>query len=124
MKVACIQLTSGENYNKNVKNIILYIKKSISNNADLIITPEVSSLITKNKNLLDKFTFKMSEDPLLHKIKLISKKYKKWILIGSIISKSGNKLKNRSIVVNPSGKIIKYYDKINMFDVKLNKNEI
>ena len=52
MKVACIQLSSGENYNKNIKNIIFFIKQAIKNKADLIITPETCSIITSNKKIL------------------------------------------------------------------------
>ena len=65
----------------------------------------------------------MDEDPLIKKIKNISKKYKKWILIGSISIKDKKKLKNRSILIGPKGNLVKYYDKINMFDVKVSKKE-
>ena len=54
MKVACIQLSSGENYNKNFKDIIKYINQAIKNKADLIITPETSSLMSADKNNLFK----------------------------------------------------------------------
>ena len=57
------------------------------------------------------------------KIREVSKKYKKWILLGSICVKVKNKLRNRSILVGPNGKIFKYYDKINMFDVKIPNKE-
>ena len=123
MKVSCIQLSSGENYNQNIKDIIKYINKSINQKADLIITPETSSIITIDKKKLQKFSFKMSKDPLIKQIKKISKKHKKWILIGSLSIKVGRKLRNRSILIGPEGNIVKYYDKINMFDVKIKKNE-
>ena len=121
MKVACIQLSSGENYNKNFKDIIKYIYKAISNNADLIITPETSSLISSNKKYLQKYTFEVRKDPLIKKVKYIAKKNKKFILLGSIVVKDKKKLKNRSIVIDQRGKIIAQYDKINMFDVKISK---
>ena len=123
MKVSCIQLSSGENYNKNIDDIIKYLIKSINQKADLIITPETSSIITTDKKKLFKFSFKMSDDPLIKRVKKISKKYKKWILIGSLSIKVGTKLRNRSILIGPKGNIVKYYDKINMFDVKITKNE-
>ncbi len=123
MKVACIQLSSGENYNKNFKSIIKYIHEAIKNKSDLIITPETSSIITSNKKILYANTFTMKNDPLIKEIKKISKKFKKWILIGSLPIKDGRKFRNRSIMINPKGKIAKYYDKISMFDVKLTKKE-
>ena len=49
MKVACIQLNSGENVKINIKQTIYFVKKAIKNNSDLIITPEATSLITDNK---------------------------------------------------------------------------
>ncbi len=123
MKVACIQSSAGENYNKNFKQIIRLINQSIKNKADLIITPETTSLITNNKQLLYKNTFRMKDDPLIKKIKEIAKKNRRWILIGSLPIKEKNKYRNRSIMVNPSGKISAYYDKIKMFDVNLPNKE-
>ena len=69
MKVACIQSSAGENYNKNFKQIVKLINQSIKNKADLIITPETTSLITSDKKILYKNTFKMNADPLIKKVK-------------------------------------------------------
>ena len=124
MKVACIQLSSGDNYKVNFKNIIKFINQAIKHKSDLIITPETSSIMTSNKKLLYSNTYSMNKDPLINEIKKIAKKFKKWILIGSLIIKDGKKFRNRSIMIGPTGKIIKYYDKISMFDVKLSKKEI
>ena len=99
MKIACIQLSSGENYDSNFKDIFKYINQSIKNNSDLIITPETSSLMSSNRETLFKYSFEMNKDPILKKIREISKKYKKWILLGSICVKVKNKLRNRSILV-------------------------
>ena len=123
MKVACIQLSSGENYNKNFKQIISYINQAIKNKSDLIITPETSSIITNNKKILFNNTYPMDKDPLIKKIKKISKQNKKWILIGSLPIKDKNKYRNRSIMIGPKGNIVNYYDKIKMFDVKLQNKE-
>ena len=123
MRVACIQLNSGEDYNKNCDDIINFIYQSIKKKADLIITPEVSTLVTKNKNILKKYSFKMNKDPFVLKIKKICKINKKWILIGSLPIKDKKFYRNRSIMVGPNGKIVKFYDKIKMFDIKLNNKE-
>ena len=92
MKVACIQLSGGENYKKNFNQTINYIKKSIKLGADLIITPETTSIITSNLKILTQNTFTMQTDPLLKEVKKISKKNKKWILIGSIAVKDKKKI--------------------------------
>ena len=123
MKVACIQLSCGENYNKNFKQVIFYINQAIKKKADLIITPETTSIITSDKKILYKNSYSMSKDPLVKEIKKISKKNKKWILIGSIAIKDKNKYRNRSIMIGQRGNIAAYYDKIKMFDVKLSNKE-
>tara|TARA_A100001015_G_scaffold307432_1_gene403331 strand:+ start:94 stop:885 length:792 start_codon:yes stop_codon:yes gene_type:complete len=124
MKVACLQLSSNKNYRANVSIAIKLIKEAINKNCDLIITPEATTIISSNPLDYDKYTFSMKSDPFIKKIKIIAKKYKKWILIGSLFVKNRGKLRNRSVMINPSGNISSYYDKINMFDVNLNGKEI
>ena len=124
MKVSCIQLSSGENYQKNLKKYLYFLKKAIYKGADLILTPETTSIITDNKNILLQNSYSMNEDVFIKETKILCKKFKKWVLIGSLPIKDKNKLKNRSIMINSKGKIVSYYDKINMFDVKLTKNEL
>ena len=65
----------------------------------------------------------MNTDPLIKKVKEIAKTNKKWILIGSLPIKDKKKYRNRSIIINSKGKIVTYYDKIKMFDVKLPNKE-
>ena len=84
MKIACIQLSSGENYESNFKDILKYVNQAIKNKSDLIITPETSSLMSSSREILFKYSFEMNKDPILKKIREVAKKYKKWILLGSI----------------------------------------
>tara|TARA_B100000787_G_C16113065_1_gene259008 strand:- start:115 stop:900 length:786 start_codon:yes stop_codon:yes gene_type:complete len=123
MIVSCIQLSSGENYKYNLKKYLYFIKKSIDKNADLILTPEMTSFMTDDKKKLLKNSYTMEKDLFVQKTKILCKKFKKWILIGSLPIREKKKLKNRSILINSDGKIVCYYDKINMFDVKLGKKE-
>ena len=123
MRIVCIQLCTGQNYTKNLNCVLKLIKKSVEKKADLIITPEATSILSNDTNKILKYSFSMKEDPLIQEVKKISLKNKKWILIGSLFIKDKKDLKNRSILINPKGKIQTYYDKINMFDVKLSDKE-
>ncbi len=122
--VSCIQLTSDNNLYTNLEKTTDYILKSIRNGADLIITPENTSLFTLNhKELLEKAE-PMKSNFFLDSISKISKSYKKWVLIGSLPIKLSKKLLvNRSVIFNPQGDLVNYYDKIHMFDVKLSSSE-
>ena len=123
-RVSCIQLKSNDNIRFNLKKTEKLILKAIKQKTDFILTPEVSSLFSLNKKQLLKACTNMQDDIYLNGIKKIAKKYKKWILVGSLIIKiNKNKLVNRSVLIDKNGKIKSYYDKIHMYDVILSKKE-
>tara|TARA_B100001057_G_scaffold243993_1_gene244308 strand:- start:1123 stop:1920 length:798 start_codon:yes stop_codon:yes gene_type:complete len=122
--VSCIQLRSNNNINKNLQSTKKLIFQAVKQKTDFIITPEVSSLFSLDKKRLLKICTSMKDDIYLNGMKILAKKYKKWILIGSLIVKvSKNKLVNRSVLIDKKGKIRTYYDKIHMYDVVLSKRE-
>ena len=123
-KVSCIQLKSNNNIINNLDRTKKLIIKAVNQNTDFIVTPEVSSLFSLNKKNLLNISTSMKHDIYLKGIKRLAKKYRKWILIGSLIIKiPKNKLVNRSVLIDRNGKIKTYYDKIHMYDVVLSKRE-
>jgi predicted amidohydrolase len=123
-RVSCIQLKSNNNIHFNLKKTEKLILKAIKQKTDFILTPEVSSLFSLNKKQLLKICTSMHKDIYLNGIKSLAKKYKKWILVGSLIVKvNKKKLVNRSVLINPKGLVVSYYDKIHMYDAKLSKKE-
>ena len=123
-RVSCIQLKSNNNILYNLKKTEKLISKAVKQKSDFILTPEVSSLFSLEKKHLLKICKSMKEDIYLNGIKKLAKKNKKWILIGSLIIKvSKNKLVNRSVLIDKTGKVRTYYDKIHMYDVVLSKKE-
>ena len=122
-RVSCIQLCSSDCIKNNLERTEKLIKKAVNQKANLIITPEVSSKFSLNKKKLLEVATTMKNDSYLLGIKKLAKKYKKWILIGSLIIKDKKKLLNRSVLINSKGKIKTFYDKIHMYDAKLSKYE-
>jgi len=123
-RVSCIQLKSSDNLLYNLKRTQILVKKAINQKADFILTPEVSSFFSLNKKQLLKKCTTMKKDKYLIGIRKMAKNYKKWILVGSLIVKEKkNKLVNRSVLINPKGFIVTYYDKIHMYDAVLSKKE-
>jgi len=124
LKVSCIQLRSNNNIDYNLKRTKKYFLKAVKQKADFILTPEISSLFSINKKQLLKICTSMNQDIYLKGIKELATKYRKWILVGSLVIKvSKNKLVNRSVLIDRNGKIRSYYDKIHMYDVTLSKKE-
>ena len=123
-RVSCIQLKSNDNMKNNFLKTEKLIKKAVKQKTNFIITPEVSSLFSLDKKKLLRICSTMNNDEYLLGIRRLAKRYKKWILVGSAIIKLNSKrLVNRSVLINKRGKIVTYYDKIHMYDVKLSRKE-
>ena len=106
-----------------------FLEKSFNNTLKfkphLICTPECSNIITNDKNYLISNAPYQNTCPVLKMAKDFAKKNKVTINLGSLLLKVKNqrKLVNRSYFINNNGVIEKTYDKIHMFDVKINKKE-
>ena len=122
-RVSCIQMCSSDCIKDNLKRSEKLIKKAVSQKCNLIITPEVSSKFSLNKKKLLQVATTMNKDSYILGVKRLAKKYKKWILIGSLIIRNKKKLLNRSVLIDDKGKIKIFYDKIHMYDAKLSKSE-
>jgi len=121
-RVSCIQFCSSKDVKKNLYISKKLILKAIKQKSDFIITPETSSLFGLNRKQLLQTATVMEKDIYLNGIQELAKKHKKWILT-CVVTKEKNKIKNRSVLINPKGSIKTYYDKIHMFDVTLSKKE-
>lgn len=122
-KVACIQTSSGENPDKNISNLEKLFNRAFKKKPDLICLPECVSLLTDSNKILIKYN-RRDCNKFIKYISFKAVKYSCYILIGSVAyKKKNNKFYNRSIMIGPSGKMLAHYDKINLFDVSLSKQE-
>ena len=122
-KVSCIQLCTSNDVEYNLKRTKKFFLQAVRQKTNFVLTPEVSSKISLNKKLLLKSASSMEKDIYLKEMKSLARRYKKWILIGSLILKIKNKLVNRSVLISSKGKVQCYYDKIHMYDAKLSSKE-
>lgn len=123
LKVAAIQMTSGSNKEKNLKQAEKLINIAAKNKPLLIALPEVFNF---RGNLNDAaLTAEKIPGKSTKLISRLAKKYKSWILIGSLMEKIKSKKPfNTSVLINPQGKIVAKYRKIHLFDIKLKGKEI
>ena len=121
INVSCLQTSSFSDPLKNIKQIKPLLLEAKKRNSELVCLPECSGIISNSTNLLKKFC---SNNIYLDFIKGVCKKFNFFIIIGSIpVRTSGKKFFNRSYVIDNKGNIVDYYDKINLFDVVLDKGE-
>ncbi len=125
LKVSQIQFEAKPTPYENAKILSKYYKKTLIFKPDLICTPECSNIITNNRNHLFYYSTFQEECPILKMSQSFAASNKVSINIGSLLlkTKNGKKLVNRSFFINKDGKIKATYDKIHMFDVKINKHE-
>ena len=126
LKVCLVQIEGRETPELNSKLLKKYLTTSLKFIPDIIFTPECLNVITSKKAHLKKVATTQNNCPVLHECINFAKKHNKFISVGSLLLKNNNskKLVNRSFFINNEGKIISHYDKIHLFDVKINKKEI
>ena len=122
-KVACIQISSGVCFEKNLRDLDKLFKIAFKKKPKMICLPECVALLTNSKPDLDIFCETESRF-FLDYLKNIARKNDCFILVGSCAYKGfKNKIFNRSILIGSSGKLLIHYDKINLFDVKISSKE-
>ena len=123
-KVACVQLNSGQSVNRNLNQTLKFLTKAVKLDANLILTPEITNIVSLNREHLLKETYSEKKDPCLNMAKEFAKDNSVWIILGSIIVKDNNmRLFNRSYLINNKGIITSKYDKIHMFDAIISSKE-
>ena len=121
-KILCFQTKSSKDPHKNI-NMLEEIFKSVSVEVDLICLPECVAVFSDEKKTINLFLNKFRES-FFNLIKQQAVQRKCCIQIGSIPEKfNDKKFVNRSYVIDEKGSCNSFYDKINLFDVKLNDSE-
>ena len=121
--VTCLQTNSSERPEKNIKMLEQAFSRPQVQDSDLICLPECVAIFSDSKKKINDFNDNWYQ-VFLNFISKKAKKMNSFVLIGSLPhKKKNNKFLNRSILVNNLGEVISYYDKINLFDVYLDKNE-
>ena len=121
-KIICLQTKSSKHPHKNIIMLEDLFNK-LSTKVDLICLPECVAVFSDEKKHINLF-LKKFKDQFFNLIKQQAIKKKCCIQIGSIPERyNQNKFVNRSYVIDEKGKIDSFYDKINLFDVKLNDYE-
>ena len=85
---ACLQLTSSSDIYKNLKETIDLSNKAIDKGAFLISTPEVTNIISLDRQKLKKSVFLEKDDPFLIEFTKIAKKNQYGYCLALLLSKT------------------------------------
>lgn len=117
---ACIQMRAGCDVAANIADVSALIMEAAGKGADLILTPEMTSLLETKREALFAKVHEEKNDATLAALRALAAQKRIWLLIGSLPLKfSDTKLVNRSFLIAPDGVVMARYDKIHMFDVDL-----
>lgn len=122
---ALIQTTSGRDPSATVNAILPQIEESVRQGADFVMLPETAGMMEPDsKQLWEKAKPESDTEPLARFCEA-SAKAGVWMLVGSLVVRAdgGDKLANRSFLIDDTGVIQARYDKIHLFDVELSSGE-
>ncbi|MDP0489035.1 MAG: carbon-nitrogen hydrolase family protein, partial [Fusobacterium sp. JB020] len=115
MKVALIQMKVLEKKDDNMKKAALKIKEAASKNVDLVMLPEMFNCPYETKNFP---IYAEEENGKSDRfLASLAKKYKVYLIAGSMPERENGKIYNTSYIYSPEGLKIGKHRKIHLFDI-------
>jgi deaminated glutathione amidase len=126
MRAALVQLCSSDDPVANLPATERLVREAAGAGARLVLTPEVTNVVSTSRARQDEVLRREEEDPTLARLRAVAAETGIWLAIGSLALKSDDpqgRFVNRQLLVAPDGAIAARYDKIHMFDVELGGDE-
>jgi deaminated glutathione amidase len=126
MRIALAQMTSGIDPAENARALETAISKAASGGAAMLFTPEMSGLLDRNRERAAANIADEDSDAVLERVRAAAAQAGLWVALGSLALKgegASNRYVNRSLLIDPNGRVVARYDKIHLFDVDLATGE-
>lgn len=124
--VAAVQIASTPDIQFNLENASEWIAKAAKNGVQIAVLPEefISLSLTPEEKLAMAETYQ--HGPLQDALSKIAQKNKIWVIGGTLPLKTSdkNKVTSSCLVWNDRGEPVGRYDKIHLFDVMVDEDEI
>jgi predicted amidohydrolase len=126
MRAALVQMCSSDVPAENLSQAERLIRKAAAEGAALVLTPEVTNIMSASRARQEAVLETEEADPTLARLREVAAETGVWLLIGSLALKTEDpdgRFANRSLLIAPDGSVTARYDKIHMFDVDLDGGE-
>ena len=124
LRAAVVQLRTPATLAAALDHAAPLVRRAAGEGASLIITPEASNILQRDRALLFEQLTTLDRDPVVQGLAALAAELKVRVLIGSaLVLREDGGSANRSVLVGPDGTIEATYDKIHMFDVDLPTGE-
>ncbi|WP_448585893.1 carbon-nitrogen hydrolase family protein [Thermaurantiacus sp.] len=120
LPIGLVQTTTGLDTSANAEALAGAATALARAGAKIVFTPEMCGLLDRNAPRLEAAAVPEAEAPALRALAAVARAEAVAIAIGSLAVRApGGRLRNRSLVLGPDGRILARYDKIHLFDVDL-----
>ena len=103
------------------------IREGAAGGAKLILTPEATNFVIRDRARRDAVLTPVDQDEVVGKLRALAGELGVWLLIGSVIVRSGvegdDRAANRSLLIDDHSAIAAAYDKLHVYDVDLPTGE-
>jgi len=124
MRAALVQMRSGTDMARNLRDAVDMIREAKAQGADFVSTPEMTNILEPDRPRLKALARPEAEDASVAAFSALAKELGLWLNIGSLaLQGQGGRLLNRSLLFAPDGSLAARYDKIHLFDVDLPTGE-
>ncbi len=124
VRVACVQPSSGQDTAANLEAAGRLVREAAAAGAALVALPENVALMEHRSALVRASAAPLESHPAARFFRELAEETGIWLLAGSMASPAGDgRIANRSLLIDPEGRIVATYDKIHMFDVDLPSGE-
>ncbi|MCJ2070346.1 carbon-nitrogen hydrolase family protein [Methylobacterium sp. J-030] len=120
---ACVQMRSGRDPSANSDAAVAGVREAASRGAAYVQTPEMTSLVERNRERLFAHVTTEDRDPTLAALREAARETGTVVQIGSIAVRAGDKIANRAFLIDADGTVVAAYDKMHLFDVDLPSGE-
>jgi predicted amidohydrolase len=124
MRVALYQARTGIDSARNAADLAAAVDEAAAGGAVMLFTPEMSGLLDRDRARAEANIKDEAEDIVLAAVREAAVRARIWVHLGSLAVKGeGDRLANRSFLIDHTGTIRARYDKIHLFDVDLATGE-
>ena len=120
---ACVQMRSGRDPLANRDAAVALVREAADAGAHYVQTPEMTSLVERDKARLFANVTVPDEDQTLAALRDVARERGIVVQIGSLAVRNGDKIANRAFLIDADGAITASYDKVHLYDVDLPNGE-
>lgn len=120
LEAACIQTNSRDDPDANFDAIARMARTAAAGGARLLALPEVADFQGPGRDAYRAYAQAEPEHRALARLRALAAELGVWMLLGSLsVREAGDRLANRSFLIDDQGAVVARYDKIHLFDISL-----